>query len=165
MSAYDIEIRAAAPALRGRVPARRVTIDEGLPDEERILVPAPRRTLRLANGLTEFVAAATPPGVVLVVHNADEADPTDAELLEVMTRRIPASHLRIEVYADGPRPPEDDRTAGQLWELVDHCVREGFLHAVAELGPAGAGGDGAGRPGVVALRAAHGHRPRWPRPP
>ncbi|GAA2683115.1 hypothetical protein GCM10010412_068700 [Nonomuraea recticatena] len=134
VSAYDIEIRAAAPALRGRVPARRVTIDEGLPDEERILVPAPRRTLRLANGLTEFVAAATPPGVVLVVHNADEADPTDAELLEVMTRRIPASHLRIEVYADGPRPPEDDRTAGQLWELVDHCVREGFLHAVAELG-------------------------------
>ncbi|MEV2270390.1 tetratricopeptide repeat protein [Nonomuraea africana] len=137
VSAYDIEIRAAVPALRGRVPARRVTIDAGLPDEERILVPAPRRTLWLANGLTEFVAAVTPPGRVLVVHNADEADPTDTELLDVMTRRIPAAHLRIEVYTAGPRPPEDDRTAGELWELVDHCVREGFLHAVAELGGRG----------------------------
>ncbi|WP_431897748.1 tetratricopeptide repeat protein [Nonomuraea sp. bgisy101] len=134
VSAYDIEIRAAAPALRPLVPARRVTIDMDLPDEERILVPAPRRTLRLANGLAEFVARAVPEGSALLVHNAAQADPTDVELLEVMARRIPAAHLRIEVHDEGPAPADDRRSTTELWELVDHCVREGFLHAVAELG-------------------------------
>ncbi|MFE3451509.1 tetratricopeptide repeat protein [Nonomuraea sp. NPDC059194] len=137
VSAYDIEIRAAAPALRPLVPARRVTIDAHLPDEERILVPAPRRTLRLANGLAEFVAATIPRGSALVVLNAAQADPTDAELLEVMARRIPAEHLRIEIHDEGPAPADDRRSTAELWELVDHCVREGFLHAVAELGTRG----------------------------
>lgn len=137
VSAHDIEIRAAAPALRPLVPARRVTIDADLPDEERILVPAPRRTLRLANGLSEFVAGAVPRGSTLVVHNAAQADPTDVELLTVMARRIPSAHLRIEVHDEGPAPVDDRRSTAELWELVDHCVREGFLHAVAELGQRG----------------------------
>ncbi|MEU8245807.1 tetratricopeptide repeat protein [Nonomuraea sp. NPDC048916] len=137
VAAHDIEIRAVAPGLGDRVAARRIAIDAGLPDDERILVPAPRRTLRLANGVTDFVRAVVPPGRTLVVCNGDQADPTDTELLEVMARRIPSRQLTIVVQPDGPEPPEDSRDAGQLWEIVDRCVREGFLHAVVELGRRG----------------------------
>lgn len=134
VAAYDIEIRAVAPALADLVPARRVCLDARLPDDERILVPAPRRTLRLANGVAEFVREAVEPGHVLAVCNGDQADPTDAELLDVLMRRIPPDVLTIAVYADGPEPPLDTRDADELWALVDRGVREGFLHAVAELG-------------------------------
>ncbi|MFI6179275.1 tetratricopeptide repeat protein [Nonomuraea sp. NPDC051191] len=137
VAAYDIEIRAAAPELAAQVPARRMTIDAGLPDEERILVPAPRRTLRLANGIAEFVRAAVPPGSTLAVCNGAHADPTDTELLDVLTRRVPAGTLTVLVYADGPEPPPDERAADELWPLVDRCMREGFLHAAAELGERG----------------------------
>ncbi|MEO3891826.1 tetratricopeptide repeat protein [Nonomuraea sp. B5E05] len=137
VAAYDIEIRAAAPELAGIVPAARVTIDAGLSEEERILVPAPRRTLRLANGLTEFFHAAVPPGRALVVSNAAEADATDVELLEVMMRRISPALLEITVFSGGPPHPPDDRDADELRAVVDRCVREGFLHAVAEVGELG----------------------------
>ncbi|TDB94097.1 tetratricopeptide repeat protein [Nonomuraea longispora] len=137
VAAYDIEIRAAAPELARLVPAARVTVEADLPDDERILVPAPRRTLRLANGLTEFVRDIVPPGRELVVGNAVEADPTDIELLDVMMRRIPPATLAITVFSGGPRHPPDDRDADELWAVVDRCVREGFLHAVAELGQLG----------------------------
>ncbi|WP_327090455.1 tetratricopeptide repeat protein [Nonomuraea sp. NBC_01738] len=137
VAAHDIEIRTAAPGLADRVPARRVTIDAGLSDDERILVPAPRRTLRVANGLAELFRRIVEPGGVLVVCNADEADPTDAELLDVMMRRIPPHILTIEVYSDGPEPPPDERGPAELWSLVERGTREGFLHAVAELGERG----------------------------
>lgn len=137
VAAHDIEIRAAAPGVHDRVPARHEGIEPGLPENERILVPAPRRTLRLANGLAEFVRTAVPPGRALVVCNVAEADPTDVELLDVMMRRIPPETLRVVLYSDGPPAPPDDRDAGELWQAVDHCVREGFLHAVVELGEHG----------------------------
>lgn len=137
VAAHDIEIRAAAPGLRDVVPAGRATIDASLPDDERILVPAPRRTLRLANGLTEFVREVVPPGRTLMVCNGAETDPTDAELLDVMTRRIPPEVLTVVVYEGGPAPAGDPRGPGALWDLVDRCVHEGFLHAVAEAGRRG----------------------------
>ncbi|KAB8190839.1 tetratricopeptide repeat protein [Nonomuraea phyllanthi] len=137
VAAHDIEIRAAAPELAGLVPARRVTIDAGLPDDERILVPAPRRTLRLANGLAEFFRDAVRPGETIAVCNTAEADPTDTELLDVMTRRIPPETLTILSCSGGPEPPPDTRDTGELWELVDRCTRDGFLHAAAELGERG----------------------------
>ncbi|WP_214325603.1 tetratricopeptide repeat protein [Nonomuraea sediminis] len=136
-AAHDIEIRAAAPGVRDRVPARYEGIEPGLPENERILVPAPRRTLRLANGLAEFVRTAVPPGRVLAVCNVAEADFTDVELLDVLMRRIPPEILRVVLYSDGPPAPPDDRDAGELWQAVDHYVREGFLHAVVELGERG----------------------------
>ncbi len=55
VAAYDIELRTVAPALRPIVPARRVTISAELPPAERILVHAARRTLRISNGLAEFL--------------------------------------------------------------------------------------------------------------
>ncbi|WP_345023534.1 tetratricopeptide repeat protein [Nonomuraea roseoviolacea] len=137
VAAHDIEIRAAAPGLRDLVPARRPSVDATLPEDERILVPAPRRTLRLANGLAEFVRAAVPPGRTLVVCNGAETDPTDAELLDVMARRIPPGVLTVVVYEGGPEPAPDPRGPAELWRVVDRCVHEGFLHAVAELGPRG----------------------------
>ena len=105
MAAHDIEIRAVAPELRDLVPARRVTLDADLTDDERILVPAPRRTLRLANGIAEFVRDAVPPGRALAVCNGAQADPTDVELLDVLMRRIPPAVLAITVYPGGPEPP------------------------------------------------------------
>ncbi|WP_327105792.1 tetratricopeptide repeat protein [Nonomuraea glycinis] len=137
VAAHDIEIRAVAPELRGLVPARRGTLDADLTDDERILVPAPRRTLRLANGIAEFVRDAVPPGRTLVVCNGAQADPTDVELLDVLMRRIPPAVLAITVYLGGPEPPPDSRDAAELWAIVDRGVREGFLHAVAELGARG----------------------------
>ncbi|MEQ4720431.1 tetratricopeptide repeat protein [Nonomuraea sp. B19D2] len=137
VAAHDIEIRAAAPELADLVPARRVTIDAGLSDDERILVPAPRRTLRLANGLAEFFRDAVRPGQAIAVCNGAEADPTDTELLDVMMRRIPPETLTITLYSGGPEPPPDTRGADELWALVDRCMRDGFLHAAAELGERG----------------------------
>ncbi|SEG87315.1 Tfp pilus assembly protein PilF [Nonomuraea solani] len=137
MAAHDIEIRAAAPELAGLVPAERPAIGDSLSDEERILVPAPRRTLRLANGLADFLRDVVPPGHAIAVCNGAEADPTDVELLDVMMRRIPPATLTITVYSGGPEPSPDTRSADDLWALVDRCMREGFLHAVAELGERG----------------------------
>ncbi|MFI7635278.1 tetratricopeptide repeat protein [Nonomuraea sp. NPDC049400] len=137
VAAHDIEIRAAAPELADLVPARRVTIDADLSDDERILVPAPRRTLRLANGLAEFFRDAVRPGQAIAVCNGAEADPTDTELLDVMMRRIPPETLAITLYSGGPEPPPDTRGTDELWALVDRCMRDGFLHAAAELGERG----------------------------
>ncbi|WP_327590046.1 tetratricopeptide repeat protein [Nonomuraea sp. NBC_00507] len=138
--AHDIEILAAAPELADLVPAERVTIDAGLADDERILVPAPRRTLRLANGITEFVRDAVSPGRALAVCNVAEADPTDVELLDVMVRRITPATLAIMLYSDGPEPEPDTRGADELWATVDRSMREGYLHAVVELGERGMAG-------------------------
>ncbi|GAA3227253.1 hypothetical protein GCM10020216_042740 [Nonomuraea helvata] len=137
VAAHDIEIRAAAPELADLVPVKQATIDAGLSDDERILVPAPRRTLRLANGLTEFFRDAVRPGQAIAVCNGAEADPTDTELLDVMMRRIPPETLAITLYSGGPEPPPDTRGADELWALVDRCTRDGFLHAAAELGDCG----------------------------
>lgn len=226
VAAYDIEIRAAAPDLRPMVPARREGIEARIPEAERILVPAPRRTLRIANGIAEFVAGCLreclPGPRTLAADNVHQADPTDRELLRVLTRRVgdltlalgstrpppqvagwvevtagpgeaderldlhpgdradryiasdgadddPAAYEAYLALPDGERARRHDRRAaeltadpecargfalgalpyhlehggdrdaalGALWAAVDHCVLEGFLDAVAELGERG----------------------------
>lgn len=206
---HDIEIRAVAPSLRPLVPARRQVIEARLPEDERILVPAPRRTLRIANGIAEFVRDCLAEPRALLVDNVHEADPADRELLRVLARRVPALTLALgsaeppwegtraveapalggppddyvasDCTSDDPRayraylslPPEErarrhdrraarlraddaaaehalgalpyhlehgsdlDAAAEALWAAVDHCVTEGFLHAVVELGSRG----------------------------
>ncbi|MDP9866098.1 MULTISPECIES: tetratricopeptide repeat protein [Streptosporangium] len=225
VAAHDIEIRSVAPDLRDRVAARRQGVDAHIDDDERILVPAPRRTLRLANGVAEFLSACLRGSRTLVVTDVHEADPTDLELLAVLVRRLDPALLtmvlcsgqapppwfrgrvagsggpvpaRVSAGPDG-MPPDavaaahvasectdewsraayealdpaerallhdlraDEleaagefsarlgavpfhrehgsdprgRGAGALWTAVDHCVREGFLDAVAELGRRG----------------------------
>ncbi|MFI7443560.1 tetratricopeptide repeat protein [Nonomuraea indica] len=127
VAAHDIEIRAAAPALG--VPARRRTLADSLPRAQRILIPGARRTLRIANGLAEFVRdhlQRTGP-LTVTADNLDEADPTDAELVEVLRRRLDPGLLRIVPGRAAPRtgPPRAD---------FDRFRDEGFHHAMAEAG-------------------------------
>ncbi|MFC7593114.1 hypothetical protein ACFQYP_62525 [Nonomuraea antimicrobica] len=104
VAAHDIEIRAAAPGLRAAVPARRRSLADDLPRGQRVLVPGVRRSLRIANGLAEFVRdhlAGSGP-LTLVVANLGGADHTDAELVRVLRRRLDPGLLSVE---EGPSAP------------------------------------------------------------
>ncbi|MEV5325419.1 tetratricopeptide repeat protein [Nonomuraea sp. N2-4H] len=129
VAAHDIEIRAAAPALRAAVPARRRSLADDLPRAQRVLVPGARRSLRIANGLAEFVrdylTAAGP--LTLRVTNLGEADYTDSELVKVLRRRLDPELLRIE---EGPSAPGSGPLRADFGRYRD----EGFHHAMAESG-------------------------------
>ncbi|MEU8248008.1 tetratricopeptide repeat protein [Nonomuraea sp. NPDC048916] len=135
VAAHDIEIRVAAPGLRDRVPARRTSLADRLPQDERILVPAPLRTLRVANGLAEFVRdhLAATVSLTLWVDNAEESDPTDTEFLAVLARRVPAGSLAIVISPPGPPRPVP---VVPPMEELDRYRNEGFHHALAEAGTA-----------------------------
>ncbi|GII03759.1 hypothetical protein Pta02_57670 [Planobispora takensis] len=82
-----------------------------LEEDERILVPAPRRTLRLANGVAEFLAeclpACRPPTAApftLVVRDFHRADPTDCELVEILVRRLDPAILTVVILGAGAPP-------------------------------------------------------------
>lgn len=126
---YDIELRAVAPDLRDLIPARRRSVAASLPGAERILVHAPRRTLRLANGLAEFARerlAETGPRT-LVVENTALADPTDLELLAVLRRRVPEESLTVVTPERGA--PEEPLDAEGHDALADELEREGTVGA------------------------------------
>ncbi|GII79011.1 hypothetical protein Sru01_39930 [Sphaerisporangium rufum] len=118
---HDIEIRAAAPGLRDQVPPRREPLYTRLPDEERILVPAPRRTLRIANGIAEFVRDCGTAPRAVVVENVDQADETDRELLATLIRRFSPADLTI-VVCSGKEPWDEFR--GQLIAAESAFVAE-----------------------------------------
>ena len=105
-----------------------------LPSAERILVHAPRRTLRLANGLAEFVRehlAETGPRT-LVVENIDRADPTDLELLAVLRRRVPAGAAdRGDPRGGRGRGIAAEESLGEEEHdaLADELEREGTIGA------------------------------------
>ncbi|RVX44217.1 Tfp pilus assembly protein PilF [Nonomuraea polychroma] len=129
VGAHDIEIRVAAPHLRDAVPARRRSLADELPRSQRVLVPGARRSLRIANGLAEFVRghlAQTGP-LALTVTNLGEADHTDAEFVAVLRRRLDPGLLRID---EGPSAPG----TGPLPADFDRYRDEGFHHAMAESG-------------------------------
>ncbi|MEV2267880.1 tetratricopeptide repeat protein [Nonomuraea africana] len=120
VAAHDVELRAIAPDLH--VPARRQSIAAQLAKSERILIPGSRHTLRIANGLAEFVRdhlAAVGP-MTLTVTNADRADAADREFLEVVERRLDGSLLEIVKGDASPyeplAPEEHDRLADELEE-------------------------------------------------
>ncbi|MFI7635783.1 tetratricopeptide repeat protein [Nonomuraea sp. NPDC049400] len=129
VAAHDIELRATAPGLREAVPERRTSLAGSLPRGQRILVPGARRSLRVANGLAEFVRdhlrRAGP--LTVAVTNLGEADHTDAELVAVMRRRIDPGLLRID---EGPSAP----STLPLCADFDRFRDEGFHHAMAESG-------------------------------
>ncbi|MGW5684097.1 tetratricopeptide repeat protein [Nonomuraea sp. NPDC003754] len=123
VAAHDIEIAAAAPHLK--IPRSRSSLAEALPQAERILIPGARRTLRIANGLAQFVRACLDgERRTVTVDNLEAADQTDTELVEVLRRRVP--ELTVVAGASrpgGPVPPDFDRYRD-----------EGFHHAMAEAG-------------------------------
>jgi tetratricopeptide (TPR) repeat protein len=102
VAAHDIEIRAIAPDLCEAVPARRQSIAAKISRAERILVPAPQRTLRIANGFAEFVRDAVTEPSVLVIAHLDEADAADLELVRVLLRRLDPGRLTIVACATRP---------------------------------------------------------------
>ncbi|MFI6793413.1 tetratricopeptide repeat protein [Nonomuraea sp. NPDC050383] len=127
VAAYDIEIGVAAPHLT--IPRSRRTLAETLPRGQRILIPGARRTLRVANGLAEFVRdhlSRTGP-LTVTADNLGEADPTDAELVEVLRRRVDPGLLRVVA---GRRAPADKPLNADFDRFRD----EGFHHAMAEAG-------------------------------
>ncbi|NUP76385.1 MAG: tetratricopeptide repeat protein [Nonomuraea sp.] len=129
VAAHDVELRVAAPRLRGVVPVRRRSLADELPRAQRILIPGLRRSLRIANGLAEFVRGqlAEEGPLTLVAANLGEADHTDAELVEVLRRRVGPDLLRIE---EGPSKPGDGPLCADFGRFRD----EGFHHAMAESG-------------------------------
>ncbi|MBN6053373.1 hypothetical protein JYK22_15645, partial [Nonomuraea sp. RK-328] len=119
VAAYDIEIGVAAPHLS--IPRSRRSLAETLPRAQRILIPGARRTLRIANGLAEFVRdhlTRTRP-LAVTVDNLDAADPTDTELVEVLRRRVRPDLLRIVPGRSAP-------SAGPLAADFDRFRDEGF---------------------------------------
>lgn len=126
IAAHDIEIRVAAPHLADLVPAVRTSLADRLPQSERILIPGARRTLRIANGLAEFVRDRLDGAPLTVtVDNLDEADPTDTELVQVLGRRVPSLTV-----VPGAAAPHDRPLVADFDRLRD----EGFHHAMAEAG-------------------------------
>ncbi|GAA3429381.1 hypothetical protein GCM10018953_65650 [Streptosporangium nondiastaticum] len=138
---YDIELRAMAPDMGGLIPERRRSLAAHLPRAERILVHAPRRTLRLANGFAEFVRehlAETGPRT-LVVENVHLADPTDRELLAVLRRRIDPGLLAVMTgehagpaeagEAGDPAEAEETLTPAEHDARADELEREGTVGA------------------------------------
>ncbi|GAA3104138.1 tetratricopeptide repeat protein [Streptosporangium carneum] len=126
---YDTELRAVAPDMHDLIPIRRRSLAGLLPKAERILVHAPRRTLRLSNGIAEFVREyLTEIGPrTLVVENVHHADPTDRELLAVLRRRIRPELLTV--VTGGRAVPEEPLSPEAHDELADELEREGTLGA------------------------------------
>ncbi|MFD1935934.1 tetratricopeptide repeat protein [Nonomuraea mangrovi] len=123
VAGHDIEIAVAAPHLK--IPRSRLSLADALPQAERILIPGARRTLRIANGLAEFVRSCLDgePRTV-TVDNLEAADQTDAELVEVLRRRVP----------DLTVVPGESRPGGPVPADFDRYRDEGFHHAMAEAG-------------------------------
>ncbi|GAB2847797.1 hypothetical protein GCM10022221_54020 [Actinocorallia aurea] len=141
IAAHDVELRAIAPDLP--VPLSRTTLSDTVPRAERILIPAPQRTLRVANGFAEFVRdSLTGPATFLVTGYA-EADPADREIVDVLVRRVP--DLTV-VVCDLPGPEPERRApfwggaeggTAAVRAAVEWCQERGCHHAVVEIGRRG----------------------------
>jgi tetratricopeptide (TPR) repeat protein len=103
----DVELLTAAPELRAVMECTRETLNSVAIPAERTRFHARLRTIRLAHGMVEFLRDTLPAQRrCLVVTNVDEADPTDAEFLAVLLRRIGADRLTV-VCASATEPAHD----------------------------------------------------------
>ncbi|MDX6744460.1 tetratricopeptide repeat protein [Actinocorallia sp. A-T 12471] len=145
IAARDIELRAIAPDLP--VPLVRTTLSDTVPRAERILIPAPQRTLRVANGFAEFVRDALAAPASFLVTGYAAADPVDREIVDVLVRRVPGLTV-IVCDLSGPAPkgpaPFWGGPSGQAVEgpaaaraAVEWCQERGCHHAVVEIGRRG----------------------------
>jgi tetratricopeptide (TPR) repeat protein len=96
---HDVELRAVAPELRAVVPGTRETLTSSASPEERTRFYPRARTTRLAHGLTDFLLEILEysgrRSSTVVIENLHEADPTDAEFVAILLRRIGPERLRI----------------------------------------------------------------------
>ncbi|GAA2148907.1 hypothetical protein GCM10009760_41510 [Kitasatospora kazusensis] len=126
---HNVEILSTTPELRSLVPASRETLTSLAVPRERTRFYSRVRTLRVANGLVDFLNAylralgGQPRS--LIVDDAHRADPTDAEFLAVLLRRTAPERLTVVVTT--AKEPLDD-PAGPATEtlgaaLAAHCTR------------------------------------------
>lgn len=146
----DLEILAMAQELRGTVPATRETLTSLAAPEERTRYYSKLRTTRISHGIAEFLrdyaATLSRPEFgpqTIVVENAEHADPTDAEFLAILLRRIDPTVLRVVVCSgDGELPP-----GPLLAALEQHATRVDVAAGAPAAATAGAAGAaGAARP-------------------
>jgi tetratricopeptide (TPR) repeat protein len=99
--AHSTEILTMAPELREEIPAPPEDLTSLAKGAERTRTHSRMRTWRLAHGFTEFLRdyqLKLGEGTgSLVVCNVDAADPTDAELLAILLRRIDPALLTLVV--------------------------------------------------------------------
>jgi tetratricopeptide (TPR) repeat protein len=107
---HEVEILSIAPELRDMLPATRDTLTSLAVPAERTRFYSRLRTLRMAHGVAELLRDIPSDGTPrsLVVESVEHADPTDAELLSVLLRRLGPGQLCIVVCAG------DDLPAGPL---------------------------------------------------
>ncbi|MEY9877809.1 tetratricopeptide (TPR) repeat protein [Streptacidiphilus sp. MAP12-33] len=117
---YDIELLSAAPELHSLVPNSRETLTSMAIPAERTRYYARLRTVRIGNGLVEFVRdAAAGEGLrTVVVEQVDQADPTDLEFVANLVRRVDPARLQVVVCM--PQQAPDD--AALLDVLREHAV-------------------------------------------
>jgi len=111
---YDLELLSAAPELRAVMSCSRETLNSVAIPAERTRFHARLRTIRLSHGLVEYLRDTLPTDEprTLVVENVEHADPTDAEFLAVLLRRIDPS--RLIVVCTGSTRPDHELLAGAL---------------------------------------------------
>jgi tetratricopeptide (TPR) repeat protein len=117
---HDVELVAIAPELAGRITCRRATLMATAAAEERTRYYPAAYTARLAHGcadlLIEYVSRLGG-GHVLVVHNADAVEATDAELLSILLRRLDPGLLRLVICSSS-------EPTGQLAEALQKYTAE-----------------------------------------
>lgn len=101
VAAHEVEILTVAPELRDIVPANQETMTSLAVPSERTRFYSRMRTLRIAHGLRNFLdellrlQQAGPRA--LAVDDLDHADPTDAEFVAVLLRRMDPAVLTVVV--------------------------------------------------------------------
>lgn len=123
--ARTIEITAIAPELVPLIPAQPQTLTDNANPVERTRFYAAARTKRIAHGVSELLMdwarALHPAGVVIELREVDEADPTDAELVQVLLRRCDPRVLSLVVHAG--QTPADDQLAKALTSYARPVAR------------------------------------------
>lgn len=106
---HEVAVLSMAPELRETVSATKETLTSLAVPKERTRFYSRLRTLRLAHAMTELVRDTVATGGerrTLVVRDVEAADPTDAELLSVLLRRVDPEIVTILVCTSGPVPTE-----------------------------------------------------------
>jgi tetratricopeptide (TPR) repeat protein len=117
---HDIEVLSASPELRSAIPATRETLTSLAVPEERTRFYSRLRTRRIAHGLAELLrdSAAGEPRRILVIDNVHDADPTDAELIAVLLRRLDPARITL-VACSTPEPTGQQELAIALGRYTD----------------------------------------------
>jgi tetratricopeptide (TPR) repeat protein len=137
--AHDIEILSVSPELRALVPANRETLTSLAVPSERTRFYSRLRTLRLAHGLAELLRdrLATLGPRCLVVESVEHADPTDAELLSVLLRRLDPALLTLVICTGGRDLPGGPLASALDRYALTHDVKPSTVDSRAPVGNIG----------------------------